>query len=51
MIEPAKSVLANFRLQFLGHGKFIRPWRVPNERVTVFCRLLGGDKPDKPGPG
>ena len=28
MIEPAKSVLAKFQMQFLGHGKFIRPWRV-----------------------
>ena len=28
MIEPAKSALAEFQMQFLGHGKFIRPWRV-----------------------
>ncbi|MBR1156664.1 hypothetical protein [Bradyrhizobium sp. JYMT SZCCT0428] len=28
MIEPAKSARAEFQMRFLGHGKFIRPWRV-----------------------
>ncbi|MBR1232778.1 hypothetical protein [Bradyrhizobium sp. AUGA SZCCT0182] len=28
MIEPAKSALGKFQMQFLGYGKFIRPWRV-----------------------